>query len=512
MRSFAVLSTVGLIVLVSTAVRAEDKFDAAARAKLIAPWIDEQTFAIAHIDLKRVSIESLIDQLSAVKLFSPEEIAGLKLAAGLIHQRLTGAGVKDGYVVFSLADGVLRPRIFAVIPIDAGSEEKAIRGILPIPAIERRGDVLLVAGDRDALARLEQMTSDPRPELSSALEAAGDSAAQLLILPPKHYRRVLEEGVGEFPKQLGGGPISVVTRGALWAAIGIDFPPHAALRVTVQSEDAHATEALHDKLAELFRLAGSDPNARKAAPNLDKLTALLLPKVEGNRLVVILDEKNDGIDSILTSLAPPIEAIKRSNSQARTANNLLHLTLAMHNYADRNKHFPLPASLSPQGKPLLSWRVQILPFIQQSELFKEFHHDEPWDSPHNHSLIDKMPEIYRLPISKNTEPGRTNYLLPVGNGAGFAADKPTEIKDITDGTSNTIMIVEVDDDHAAIWTKPDDWQFDPQEPAKGLGHFFNGYFNAAFFDGHTLGIATSTDPKTLKALFTRAAGDRAEGF
>jgi prepilin-type processing-associated H-X9-DG protein len=188
------------------------------------------------------------------------------------------------------------------------------------------------------------------------------------------------------------------------------------------------------------------------------------------------------------------------------------IVLAIYGYDDRNKHFPLPARLSSQGVPLLSWRVEILPFIDQSALYKEFHLDEPWDSPHNRTLIAKMPDLYRPPVSKDKETGRTNYLLPVGNGAGFTADKPTGMKDITDGTANTIMLVEVDDDHAAIWTKPDDWQFDPKNPGAGLGFFFDGGVNAAFFDGSVRMLPKSIDPKTLKALFTRAAGDVVEGY
>ena len=122
----------------------------------------------------------------------------------------------------------------------------------------------------------------------------------------------------------------------------------------------------------------------------------------------------------------------------------------------------------------MSWRVHILPFIDHNSLFKQFHLDEPWDSPHNRTLIDKMPSIYRMPMSK-TEKGRTNYLLPVGGGAAFEADKPTTFKDITDGTSNTIMTVEVDDEHAVIWTKPEDLQFDPNDPIEGTRPFLQGW-------------------------------------
>ncbi len=123
-----------------------------------------------------------------------------------------------------------------------------------------------------------------------------------------------------------------------------------------------------------------------------------------------------------------------------------------------------------------------------------------------------MPSVYRLRISQ-TERDRTNYLLPVGNGATFDADKPTEFKDIRDGTSNTIMVVTVDDQHAVIWTKPDDWLFAPQDPAQGLARFFNGGFTTAFCDGsvHWHGWPRdSKDIARLRALFTRAGGEAIE--
>ena len=177
----------------------------------------------------------------------------------------------------------------------------------------------------------------------------------------------------------------------------------------------------------------------------------------------------------------------------------------------KNERDAMPVDLEgvlygPDGKTPYSWRVAILPYVEQMDIFRKYHLDEPWDSPHNRTLIDKMPAVYRLPISENKERGRTNYLLPVGNGAGFTADKPTEFKDIRDGTSNTIMVVEVDDQHAAIWTKPDDWPFDPKDPAKGLGHFFDGGFNAAFFDG-SVHFSAKIDAKNAPRPVHPAGGE-----
>jgi hypothetical protein len=227
----------------------------------------------------------------------------------------------------------------------------------------------------------------------------------------------------------------------------------------------------------------------------------------------VLSLDNRRLEEVVSLLALPVESMRASSIRLESTNNLKMIALAMHNYYQANKHFPLPASHGPDGKPLLSWRVYILPYLEQDSLFREFHLDEPWDSAHNRPLIDKMPSIYRLSISKS-EPGRTNYLLPVGNGALFDADKPTEFKDIRDGTSNTIMVVTVDDQHAAVWTKPDDWPFDPKDPAKGLSRFFDGGFNAAICDGSVRSFAWPQDMKDvatkLRAMFTRAGGEAIE--
>jgi len=347
-----------------------------------------------------------------------------------------------------------------------------------------------------------------RPELTAAFEAAGDTAAQVLLIPPAYVRRVIGEFMPTLPENLGNGPSAVLTRGVSWAAVGIDSPPHGSLRLVIQSTDAQAADALRVKLADLLRLAGEYKDVREVWPKYDQAAAMLAPRVEGDRLVLTLDGQNQGFEEFVAALTPAIEVVQARRARDQAMWNLKYIGLAMHNYYGANKHFPLPAHASPDGNPLLSWRVYILPYLDQGSLFQQFHLDEPWDSPHNRTLIDKMPAVYRHPVSK-VENGRTNYLLPVENGAAFSADKPAEFKDIKDGTSYTIMVVEADNQHAAIWTKPDDWPFDPADPAKGLGRFFDSGFIALFFDGSVQTLDWSQTPEDsarLCALVTCADG------
>jgi hypothetical protein len=177
---------------------------------------------------------------------------------------------------------------------------------------------------------------------------------------------------------------------------------------------------------------------------------------------------------------------------------------------DVHKHYPPAASVDKNGKPLLSWRVLILPYLDQNDLYRQFKLDEPWDSEHNKKLIEKMPDVYRVPALPSLPDHSTTYFVPVGKETVFHDDQGTPTKDIRDGVSNTILIVEADADQAVIWTKPVDWQFDAKEPTRGLGALRDDGFLAAFGDASIHQLSPQRDKQRIPALFTRAAGDRVD--
>jgi hypothetical protein len=208
---------------------------------------------------------------------------------------------------------------------------------------------------------------------------------------------------------------------------------------------------------------------------------------------------------LVALLLPAVQAAREAARRTQSMNNLKQIALAMHNYEATYRGFPPAFKADKEGKPLLSWRVLILPFVEEEALYRQFHLDEPWDSEHNKKLIEKMPMIYRSPNSA-AKPGMSSYLTIRGEKTAFPGGKAVRMADIVDGTSNTIMAVEVPDARAVIWTRPDDFEFDEKDPIKGLLGLRAGGFVAAMCDGSVRFIAQTIDGETLRRLFLRNDG------
>jgi len=199
------------------------------------------------------------------------------------------------------------------------------------------------------------------------------------------------------------------------------------------------------------------------------------------------------VPTLVGMLLPAVQAVRSAARRTQSLNNLRQLGLACLSYESAYGHFPQQANYDDDGKPLLSWRVHILPYIEQQGLYEQFHLDEPWDSDHNKKLIAKMPAAYDCPALALAG-GKTVCLGVAGKGGVFRKNK-TGFGDITDGSSNTALIVEVDPELAVEWTKPQDYECDPENPMKGLGNIYPGGFNTGFCDGSTHFVGNGVDPE-----------------
>jgi hypothetical protein len=193
-------------------------------------------------------------------------------------------------------------------------------------------------------------------------------------------------------------------------------------------------------------------------------------------------------------------------ARQRSAKNLQNLMIALWKYHEINEHFPPAAIYDKSGKSLLSWRVLLLPYLDEDDLFARFRLDEPWDSKHNKPLLANMPKEYAPPLSgKTKEKYATFYQVFVGKGALFEGKEGTSIWDITDGTSLTIAIVEAA--QSVPWTKPADLSYDPKKPLPKLGGLFENGINAVFADGSPHWLKKDFDAAMMRVAITRNNGD-----
>jgi len=189
---------------------------------------------------------------------------------------------------------------------------------------------------------------------------------------------------------------------------------------------------------------------------------------------------------------------------ARSHCNMGQIALAFHNYQDEHGSLPPAVVYSPEGRPLHSWRVLLLPYLEEQQLYSEFKLDEPWNSEHNLRLLDRMPRSYVGPKPDRLPPHHTLYHVLVGPGTPFEPERKCRVEDFAGGPE-VLMFVEAGD--PTPWTKPEDIAFDPNHPPLRYEVFFA---TAIAHARSGVGTASRLTSRTTKCCVRRmvAASDR----
>ncbi len=216
---------------------------------------------------------------------------------------------------------------------------------------------------------------------------------------------------------------------------------------------------------------------------------------------------------------PGVQKVREAAARMQTSNQLKSVATAMHNYADSNDG-RLPSANAGRydrpptsREPPVSWRVKILPYLGEDNLYRRYKLDEPWDSPDNSRLIESMPRVYRHVSAPRTPVGYTHFrvfVTPSGSRepphAVFVSGQPgPSLNSIPDGTSNTILVVEAAE--AVPWTKPDELEYDRDKPLPKLGGVFREGFHTAMADGSVRFLPYDLEESDIRNLITADDGN-----
>ena len=495
--SRTLLSVVVLCAL-GGAARAQE-LDAKGLVRVIAPHVNDTTQVVVHVSVAKIDLKKYFETITAI-VGEKEEIAAARQMATMQRDKLLKAGINHIVAAVNIKDfrgnwaGL--PEIVGVAPLGKNAEIDdllQLLGQVPGVSVKVENNALVVRFGAAGLAQAKE-----RAEFAEGLEALGDKHMQVIAAPSEDLRRLAAKALGAVPSDLGAADITVLTAGIRWAGVGYDTSKFTG-KYVVQAKDvdtAKALKALADKgLGMLDKIP-------EAPPEITKIKEMLTVKQEGTRLSMEIDEKV--INAVLT---PAVTRVREAAARTQSQNNLKQIGIALLNYHDVNKMLPASANFDAQGKPLLSWRVHILPYLEQDGLYKQFKLNEAWDSPHNKKLIAQIPPTYASPVSKVGQEGKTTYLAVSGKGSMFEGNKGQRLANITDGLSNTIAVVEVNDTKAVYWTQPEDFAIDTKDPLAALVQKEWKGFNVLMGDVSVRFLSANVRPATLSALFTRRGGE-----
>lgn len=295
--------------------------------------------------------------------------------------------------------------------------------------------------------------------------------------------------------------------------ISIDIEKDLNLRWSILAGDAQFQTLAEETIGGIKASVSSMLESQlKKSPNEDMAFALKLLKDikierKAERLIVSLSADTAALNkAVLVLIAPAVQASRMAAARSEQANHLKQVMLALHNYHDAHGHFPPAIVVDKESGVARSWRVEILPYIEQQVLYDAYRKNEPWDSEANKKVLAKIPLLYRHP-SQPADSVNTSIFAAYGSGLMFEKKSGVSIglRDITDGTSNTIAIVEAK--RNIPWTKPEEIEFDATAAKLPELGFVPEGAQVGFGDGSVRFLARSIDPSLFNKLLTRAGGE-----
>jgi hypothetical protein len=453
--------------------------------------LDEDVAVVAWVDLKQIDLNALPDFFEAIGVPVPQESVD---EAKLIRDALVELGVERAYLLLSLADLESGPEAFVLPVPNPRSVRLLLKSLMPLDPqlkmFERENPEqgsFIVVGRAQQVDQIAIVAGKPSQELETALASVDGPHGIAMALGEKEMGTMFSSMLSFFDDDFAElAKMAEVMSSVRWFSVSGQFPPTSGT-IRLESNSPESAKKIRDWFTEL------------AAKRIKEQAADIPLTIEESAVVSRSDSLEKSLKAMLAfrkliSYKSPLGAI----------NSMRRITISLHNFYQAYQHLPPQSLVSRTGERLLSWRVLILPYLDQNELYQQFHLDEPWDSPHNLTLLEKMPEVYK-PSSVDTPvpAGFTTFQATLTADSPFGKrGKPLTFADILDGLSNTIWLVEAPLDKAVEWTKPADLIVDAENPIRSLTTANQKGFLAAMLDGSVHHLDTTIPQETLKALLT----------
>jgi len=491
-------------------------------AEKLLPLLDEQSFFLGRIQPGKIDLAKIMIPLVQKKAIPAAEAAALGFFLNLqknsiekvIDEIWFSASARDAstYILPSImiktkpaakTEDLLNLLKNLPLPINIQTASgqvirKGQNSILPLSFVirEEKGFYLL-----EQVGAVKDTKKTKRTDIVQSFDAMGSLPFGAMLFPSKDNPLDLGK-IFPFLKKANGkeGEASGILNGLKLVTLGIYLDPWR-IEMVIQTENSELANDLQKSILKAIQSIPDLVQAQVEEVGKDPVFKALAAMVKS---VSIMDDK---VTIVITDFDPYFEIAARINEQnqakvaaASSMNKVKNIATALLAYHKDKGKFPPAATLSKEGKPLLSWRVQILPYLGHNFLYKQFRQNEPWDSEHNKKLIRRIPPSFRE-SQENLDKGTTPFQAPVGLATIFSpGGTGTNSIQIINELSNTIMLVKVPEDKTAIWTKPEDWEIDISLPAKDL---LKGFTNAIVFacaDGEVKAIPLKEAEEKIKSM------------
>ena len=398
-------------------------------SKALARYITSDVVGVFYVDLDKLDLESTIQAAAKLGFQEQDELADLVEAMPMIKAtiaQLKQAGISRAYALLRAAD-LQSLSTSWVMPLKPGSDPVAAKAAFASAAtifrqhfmaeLEATDDAVFAASNQLQIDQLKNSRPIDTSGSQPMWDALGNGATGVVMFFDDDSRTVIRQLMPSLPAPFETITGKLIADDLAWGGAELTLDQTPSLKLEMQANSEEAAVTIEQGLTRSYRLLQQMPQTKQYLPEsefgffLDALS----PTRQANRVTVSTKKLTANMDRLGKVLAPQVKAARVEAAKSRRLNTLRQLALANHNFESAHGHFPTQASVDKSGKLLLSWRVQILPFLGRSEqqLYDQFHLDEPWDSEHNLKLVEQMPEIFEdpNPLSRqNNKAGKTIYL------------------------------------------------------------------------------------------------------